>query len=160
MRAPHANKVACVRGKILPAGLYGAAATPMPVTEMARLSAAIIKALRPGAAASRSRELAQWLEGRAVIDPYVHVLISRIVAFRRQWFKSDEMRGILCWLIENPYEGPPQGPVGLLRASVGRFKLRLDGDLVLSGTDELPLGIAQAPWQQLKTRVAEIAIRA
>eukprot|EP00969_Alexandrium_andersonii_P283995 12556019-Alexandrium_andersonii.AAC.1 len=67
----------------------------MATSEMQKLGSAILGALYPGAAASRSRALGQWLTGRAVVDPWVYLVVSRAVALRRQWCKFGETAGLI-----------------------------------------------------------------
>eukprot|EP00969_Alexandrium_andersonii_P214718 9483107-Alexandrium_andersonii.AAC.1 len=88
LKAPHQRKLACIAGKVMPGGLYGCQAGPVPQKQLRKLGSAVAQAIYPGAAAGRARALAQSVAARGTIDPQIVMLVMRAVAVRRQRAKS------------------------------------------------------------------------
>eukprot|EP00969_Alexandrium_andersonii_P094256 4164799-Alexandrium_andersonii.AAC.1 len=90
--SPIANKVAVMRGKILPKALYAVATSPIPKGVLTRLVSVMATCVDPGAARAREPTLALRVAGQSCIDPRAHVLAVRTLALRRAWYITPHLR--------------------------------------------------------------------
>eukprot|EP00969_Alexandrium_andersonii_P057975 2554571-Alexandrium_andersonii.AAC.1 len=140
LQAPFHTKLGCIRSKVLPAALYGCASSPCSRTEVKKLGTACINALFAGSSTCRARALAQAMCGRAIISPEVQIFVTRTVALRRQYCKSERARQQIEQLLHAYADGfvcGAPGPVGLWVSSVRDFGLSFDCHGAVWGVGEV-----------------------
>eukprot|EP00969_Alexandrium_andersonii_P099828 4404128-Alexandrium_andersonii.AAC.1 len=85
------RKLQLVMGKVLPAAMYGVEASPAASRPLQQLRSAIVRALDPRAAATRSVALACSMFARDP-DPALYAAVARLMAFRRAWHMQSSLR--------------------------------------------------------------------
>lgn len=169
---------------VMAKALYATEATPMAGGVLGRLRAVTADAVVRGAARNRSATMALATAGRE-LDPIVLLLGRRGVAVRRALVRRPELVEVAKGIIERyALEGFPgtrpratgeedparraawapeckaQGPLGLLLVAVWRAGGWTDSRLRIHADGEPePLSILEAPCQQLRPRLYELARR-
>eukprot|EP00969_Alexandrium_andersonii_P303432 13414272-Alexandrium_andersonii.AAC.1 len=105
------GKQQAIGAKVLTMGLYGSPATPVAKAGLAHLRATIAKALDPKASTNRSASLT-FLARRRDLDPRHHVVVNRILAFRRMWCVVPELREVFAEILQEYIQAGHSACVG------------------------------------------------
>ena len=175
--ASTATEMKVIMGKVMPMIMYGTQVSPTPKKLVESARAAIADAMDPEMAGCRATSMVMNACHAFTCDPGCHIMLAKIMNFRRSWWMFPERRDslMIAWYLCDNSGCPAckpdddsdvedrsacvmnwtdqaslKGPMGFLLYDLMKLQLTMSSDATLWYEGKAVLNILHGPIQRLK----------